>query len=203
LKTYTHILLILLLALSCLLSSCAVYPASNARSVPTEAQEITQEISDFTLSSPDVAEGGTLSVEYTCDGTSATLALTWSGAPNGTQSYAVIMHHVASPHDVHWYWVLYGIPENVTSLSKNSTGIGSLGTNSVNDKTAYAPPCSKGPGAKAYTYTIYALSRQPELPVPASQVSRDVLLAAIQNITLASTELNVTYTRKQRGNNEN
>jgi phosphatidylethanolamine-binding protein (PEBP) family uncharacterized protein len=106
------------------------------------------------------------------------------------------MHHVAGPGDTHWYWVLYDIPANVTSLAKNSAGIGTLGTNSVNGNTAYTPPCSKGPGPKIYTYTVYALSAQPQLSVPASQVSREVLLEAIQDITLASAELNVTYTRQ-------
>ncbi len=150
----------------------------------------------FILSSFAVVEGGALPAEYTCDGASATLSLAWKGAPAGTQSYAVIMHHVAGPEDVHWYWVLYNIPADVTSLPKNSVGIGTLGTNSVNGKTAYSPPCSKGPGEKAYTYTIYALSAQPQFAVPASQVNREVLLAAIQNITLASAELHVTYARK-------
>ena len=151
---------------------------------------------NFTLSSVDVVEGGALPVEYTCDGARSTLALTWSGAPAATRSFAVIMHHVASPSDVHWYWVLYNIPANVIGLAKNITGIGTLGTNSVNRKTEYTPPCSKGPGSKTYTYTIYALSADPQLSVPASQVNRDVLLKAIQNITLASAELHVTYTRK-------
>ncbi len=150
----------------------------------------------FILTSPDVIEGGALPVEYTCDGAASTLALQWSEAPAGTVSYAVIMHHVASPTDIHWYWVLYDIPANVTSLPKNVTGIGILGNNSVNGKTAYTSPCSKGPGPKVYTYTIYALSAQPQLSVPASQVDRAILLEAIRDITLASAELHVTYTRK-------
>lgn len=149
----------------------------------------------FTLSSPDVDESGRLPAEYTCDGVSATLPLTWSGAPAGTQSLAVIMHHVASPTDIHWYWVLYDIPAEVRGLPKNTAGIGTLGTNSVNDRNEYAPPCSKGPGPKTYTYTVYALSEEPQLSVPASQVDRATLLAAIQEITLASAELHVTYTR--------
>jgi len=150
----------------------------------------------FTLSSPAVTEGGALPAEYTCDGASATLPLTWSDAPASTMSVAVIMHHVAGPGDTHWYWVLYNIPAGVTSLAKNSVEIGTLGTNSVNDKTAYSPPCSKGPGDKAYTYTVYALSALPQLAVPASQVNREALLAAMQSITLASAELHVTYARK-------
>ena len=105
------------------------------------------------------------------------------------------MHHVPGPGDTHWYWILYDIPADVTNLSKNSVGVGTLGTNSVNGNTEYAPPCSKGPEEKTYTYTVYALSAAPQFSVPASQIDRDVLLNAIQNITLASVELNITYTR--------
>ncbi|MCX6055819.1 MAG: SMP-30/gluconolactonase/LRE family protein [Chloroflexi bacterium] len=157
--------------------------------------EGTAAASSFSLTSPEVAAGGALPVEYTCDGGSATLTLNWSGAPEGTVGYALIMHHVAGPDDVHWYWVLYNIPVEVTSLAKNSTGIGNLGTNSVNDRNEYSPPCSKGPGDKNYTYTLYALSAQPQFSNSASKIDRDALLAAIADITLTSSELNVTYAR--------
>ena len=166
------------------------------REVGGQTSSAEQSSGSFKLTSPVVSEGGVLPIEYTCDGASSTLALAWNGAPQGTQSYAVIMHHVAAPDDVHWYWVVYDIPTDVTSLSKNSLGIGTLGTNSVNGKTAYTPPCSKGPGSKKYTYTVYALSKQPALSVPADKVNRAALLEAIRDITLASAELNVTYSRK-------
>jgi gluconolactonase len=147
----------------------------------------------FTLTSPDLGTEGRLPVEYTCDGASSTLALSWSGAPAGTQSFAVVMHHNAPDNAVHWYWVLYNIPADVTSLAKNMTGIGTLGTNSVNDGNEYAPPCSKGPGDKEYIYTVYALSAQPQITTP--PVNRAALLDAIKDITLASAEMHVVYAR--------
>jgi len=147
------------------------------------------------LHSSEVSEGGDLPKDYTCDGSSATLPLEWSGEPAGTKSFAVIMHHIPGPGDSHWYWVLYNLQADVHNLAKNVSGVGTLGNNSVNGQTAYTPPCSKGPGKKIYTYTVYALSAQPQLAVPPAQVSRDVLLAAIQPITLDSAELNVSYTR--------
>ncbi len=147
----------------------------------------------FSLSSPDLEAGNRLPTEYTCDGDSSTLALNWSGEPVGTKSFALIMHHVAGPGDVHWYWVLYNIPSDVQSLVKNSSGIGMLGTNSVNKRPEYTPPCSKGPGDKVYTYTVYALSEAPAFTVSADQVNRDALLAAMQGITLGSAELIVVY----------
>ena len=94
----------------------------------TSANPIDQPAStNFTLTSPDVKADGLLPMEYTCDGASSTLALNWSGAPAGTKSYAVTMHHVASPTDIHWYWEVYDISASVTSLPKNMTGMGVLG----------------------------------------------------------------------------
>ena len=155
--------------------------------------------STFVLSSPEVVEGGTLPKEYTCDGNSSTLPLQWSGVPANTQNLAVVMYTIPGPNQSHWYWVLYNIPPEVQSLVKNVTGVGTLGNNSVNGRTAYAPPCSKGPGVKLYTYTVYALSAPPQFAVPPAEVSRDVLLSAIKDITLGSAELNVYYTRSIAG----
>ncbi len=156
----------------------------------------TSSTASFTLTSPHVVGGGLLPMEYTCDGASSTLALAWSGGPAATKSYAVTMHHIASPMDIHWYWEVYDIPASVTSLPKNMTGIGVLGNNSVNGKLAYTPPCSKGPGPKEYIYTVYALSAEPRFTVPAAQVDRATLLDAIKDITLGSAELHVIYSRK-------
>jgi phosphatidylethanolamine-binding protein (PEBP) family uncharacterized protein len=149
----------------------------------------------FVLKSTEVSEGGTLPSDYTCDGTSATLPLSWSGEPPGTQSYAIIMHHEASPTDIHWYWVLYNIPADIDSLPKNVVGIGTLGNNSVNDRMEYAPPCSQGPGPKTYSYTIYALSSAPSVAVPDSLVSRAVLLESMKGLILDTAALHVVYSR--------
>jgi phosphatidylethanolamine-binding protein (PEBP) family uncharacterized protein len=154
-----------------------------------------QEIPGFILSSPEIGADSLLPVDYTCDGTDATLPLEWTGAPASTISYAIIMHHEASPTDIHWYWVVYDIPTGTKSLPRNMSGTGILGTNSVNDKTEYAPPCSQGPGIKAYTYTIYALSQNPVISVSSDMVTREVLLNAIEDITIASAKLTVYYSR--------
>jgi phosphatidylethanolamine-binding protein (PEBP) family uncharacterized protein len=154
-------------------------------------------VADFVLQSPEVTEGGNLPVDYTGFGAGATLPLEWSGAPDNTRSLALIMHHVASPTDIHWYWVLYDIPASVDHLPKNVTGVGKLGNNSVNGRVEFAPPHSQGPGPKTYTYTLYALSAQPVILVPDSLVSRDVLLAAMQGFILDSAMLHVVYSRPE------
>ena len=170
---------------------------------PEESESLTGDLggnamTSFSLRSSEVQDGGTLPVEFTGDGASATLPLEWTGAPAETKSYALIMHHIA-PDMAKWYWIIYNIPANVTSLPKNVKGIGTWGNNSVNDRTEYAPPHSKGPGAKTYILTIYALSAPPQLTVPPSQVNREVLLAAMKDKILGTSELSVVYTRTGDG----
>ncbi len=165
-------------------------PAATRPSAPALSSS-----SPFVLRSPAVTADGTLPKDYTGDGSGATLPLEWSGVPAGTRSLALIMHHVA-PDATKWYWVLYNIPPDVTNLPQNVQGIGTLGTNSVNPVLGYAPPHSKGPGEKKYTLTLYALSAPPRISVPPSQVSRQVLLSAMDGLVLGTAELHVTYTRE-------
>lgn len=148
----------------------------------------------FALSSPDMTAGGAMPVAFTCDGQSQSPSLSWTSGPTGTVGYAIAMHHSPGPGDTHWYWVVYNIPAPTTKVAAGASAPGTLGINSVNNQLAYAPPCSKGPGLKTYTFTAYALSAAPSFTA-GTKVSRDVLLAAISNITLASSSLDVTYDR--------
>ena len=170
--------------------STAAPPTTAGTSTPTTASTAT-----FTVSSPAMQDGGTLPVDFTCDGAAVSPPLAWSTPPAGTTSLAIVMHHVPGPGDTHWYWVLYDIPASVTAVARGATDVGVFGTNSVNGDVAYTPPCSKGPGAKTYTLTVYALSAPPTFTVPRAQVSRDVLLTAIGSTTLASASMDVTYSR--------
>ncbi len=151
-------------------------------------------VSTFTLTSPDMVAGGAMPVAFTCDGQSQSPSLAWTRGPTGTVGYAIAMHHIPGPGDTHWYWVVYNIPSTTTKVLAGGPAPGTVGTNSVNNQLAYAPPCSKGPGIKVYTLTVYALSASPSFPSGTS-VSRDVLLEAIKPITLASSSIDVTYDR--------
>lgn len=149
----------------------------------------------FNLISYEIKGDSLLPAAYTCDGESSTLPLEWNGFPDSTKVFALVMHHEASPTDIHWYWILYNIPLSVNSLPKNIKGTGTPGNNSVNGKAEYAPPCSQGPGYKYYVYTVYALSDSVKLTIPASEVSRQVLLDAMEGTILSSATLTVKYAR--------
>ena len=112
------------------------------------------------------------------------------------------MDHIVGPtpgkpgeFDRHTYLVLYNIPPATTSIPKSVSGVGLFGINTVNRRTSYSPPCSAGAGIKLYTLTVYALSTEPTLTVSQSAVTREILLAAINNITLGQAAINVNYTK--------
>lgn len=155
----------------------------------------------FILTSPDVADGGRLPMEYTGDGAGSTLPLTWSGAPAGTKSYALIMDHLAPDNEMKSYWVMWNIPGTLTSLPKNAEGIGETGVG-FRGETGYEPPHSKGPGDKTYVLHLYALSAEPDLTVPASNVDREALLAAMDGRILATADLSVVYARSGEASGE-
>jgi phosphatidylethanolamine-binding protein (PEBP) family uncharacterized protein len=179
------------------LAACST-PADSAtlqrEELPTSRQTAL-DTSSFMLRSPAI-DRGTLAIESTCDGTSTSPGLQWTGAPAGTVGYAVVMHHITDVGEVHTYWVLYDLAASVDHVDTGALPAASIGINSVNSRSEYAPPCSKGPGAKVYTVTLYALSGAPDLPNQEA-VTRDVLLAAINDLVLDEAHIDATYARSE------
>lgn len=150
--------------------------------------------SGFKLSSSAGADGSAMTADYTCDGTGSTIPLSWTNAPAGTKEFALLMTTLPGDGSTKWNWVLYSIPATTTSLAKDSFGVGTLGVGSDGPMAAYQPPCSQGPGAKIYTFTIYALSASPSLPTSGA-ITGSIIRDAIANITLGSSSLNLNFTR--------
>ena len=136
--------------------SLAINPALQ----PNMPYDVMRDFAPVTqvLRSPVVAAGAELPTEFTGDGAGISPPLEWSGAPANTRAFAVIMHHLDPAGRTKWYWTLYNIPAEQRALPANAHDIGVLGSNGINRRVGYAPPHSKGPGAKSYTLTLYALS---------------------------------------------
>ena len=168
------------------LASCASDPAMTAPS------EVIAPVT-FRLTSSIAADGGVLPTEFTCDGVGVSPPLQWSGAPAGTREFALVMTTLPGDGTTKWNWVLYGIPAATTGLPRASTGIGTQGYGSDGPAPGYQPPCSQGPGAKAYTFTVAALSGTPSLPT--ARITGSLLATAIAPVTLATASMTLTYTR--------
>ncbi len=77
---------------------------------------------DFHLHSPEFEDGGTLSERHVyegfgCTGENVSPELRWSGAPEGTKSFALLVHDPDAPiASGWWHWVLVNIPADVARL---------------------------------------------------------------------------------------
>lgn len=155
----------------------------------------------FKLTSPAVGKDGQLPVEFTCDGARLSPPLAWENAPAGTKAFAVTMHHFpqfgAGVEDRHCYLVLYNLPATATGIARAYGGPGDWGANTVNDEREYAPPCSRGPGKKVYTLTVYALSDR--ITVEGKRTMSD-LEAAMKDKTLSTAKLDVWHSRGEDPN---
>ena len=134
-----------------------------------------------------------LDAKYTCDGDSVSPPFAWSGVPAGTKSLALTIHHITPDGAERVYLVLSGIPADAKGLEAAQKAIGTFGSNNVNRRAEYAPPCSQGPGEKVYTATLYALSAAPKLGGGA--VTREELLASMKDITVGTASLDLRYAR--------
>jgi len=180
------------------LASCGLVASCGGGSGSSSADTVTPAASSssgsFTLTSTAVAAGGTLPATYTCDGTGSTLPLAWTNPPAGTAYYALLLSTAPTTDTVKYDWVLYNIDSSVTSLAQDSFLVGTLGQGDDGPGAIYDPPCSQGPGAKQYTFTLYALSAAPSFSNSAT-VTGESLATAIASITLGSASLTVSYSR--------
>jgi phosphatidylethanolamine-binding protein (PEBP) family uncharacterized protein len=178
--------------------SCSVSATNSAGlGAPSNSVTVTPSagtVGSFSLTSPVGQEGGSMAADYTCDGTGSSPALTWSNPPAGTQQFALLMTTLPGDGTTKWNWVLYNIASSVRALSKDSYGLGTPGVGSDGPYIGYQPPCSQGPGAKVYTFKLYALSGAPTLPATGA-ANGSTIEAAIAGITLGTATLNLTYTR--------
>ena len=173
-------------------------PQENRDSVMPRASATQKSSPDGThlsLESSAVRNGGPLPVEFTGDGQSLSPPLSWHGAPSGTKAYALIMHHLDPEGKTKIYWTLYNIPAELNHLDKNAKGVGIAGCNTINRSLGYAPPHSKGPGAKNYVVTLYALAEPLAVIQPPEAVTGASLREALHGHILAQTDLSFVSTR--------
>jgi Raf kinase inhibitor-like YbhB/YbcL family protein len=121
----------------------------------------------LTLSSPDIKEGGTIANEqvitgFGCTGGNISPALSWSGAPAGTKSFAINMLDPDAPTGSGWWhWVVFNIPANTTSLPKDAGNLKNkklMPKGAIQSRTDFGTPGYGGPcppaGDKPHRYQI-------------------------------------------------
>ncbi len=134
----------------------------------------------LSFSSPEVKPGSTLTTAHVfngfgCTGENRSPALSWSGAPAGTKSFAVTVYDPDAPTGSGWWhWMVFDIPASANSIPANAGTIGGelLPKGSRQNRIDYGvaafggacPP--QGDKPHRYIFTLHALKTE-KLDVPA------------------------------------
>jgi Raf kinase inhibitor-like YbhB/YbcL family protein len=115
--------------------------------------------SAFSLTSAAFADGGTIPVQYTCDGAGHSPPLAWNRAPEETRGFALIVHDPDAPKGDFTHWLLFDIPGMTSGIAEGAEAEGIPGTNDFG-KVGYGGPCPPpGDGPHRYLFTLYALNK--------------------------------------------
>jgi hypothetical protein len=142
------------------------------------------------LTSPAFTDGGTIPQEFTCDGGDVSPPLAWEGAPEETDSFALIVTDPDAGGFVHW--VLVDIPGDARELSQGEGDrVGTPGRNGFGG-IGWGGPCPPS-GEHRYVFELLAVSQ----PLGISgEASADGVRSAAAGATLARGELTGVYARR-------
>jgi Raf kinase inhibitor-like YbhB/YbcL family protein len=164
-------------------------------------------LAGFVLTSNTFAEGGRIADaqvynSFGCTGGNQSPDLSWSGAPEGTKSFAILMYDPDAPTGSgFWHWLVYNIPAESTALAPGAgdTAGTALPAGTVQGRTdfgslGYGGPCPPpGSGDHRYYFRVHALKVDKlELPEGATAA---LLGFNVNANTLATAQLVGIYSR--------
>jgi len=162
---------------------------------PVRGKQMKQKNGKFELTSSAFINSQSIPALYTCDGRDVSPELSWKGVPPNTKSFVLICDDPDAPAGTWVHWILFNIPVTVMHIAQGArvADIGALsGTNSWKKKE-WGGPCPPA-GTHHYYFTLYAIDTT--LTLKESATKNDIM-AAIQNHTIATAQLMGTYKRKK------
>jgi len=150
----------------------------------------------FRIESDAFEHNAMIPEKYTADGVDVSPALRWSGAPQETESFALICDDPDAPRGDWVHWLLYDIPPDRTSLpgsvpqKKFVLNGAEQGTNDF-QHLGYDGPAPPS-GTHRYFFKLYALDINLNI---GPGITKSDLLRAMKSHILAEAQLVGKYTR--------
>lgn len=143
---------------------------------------------------PGFSDGGAIPSTYGCSAgknPNVSPAIQWSGAPEGTASFALIMHDtdlMLGAEDV-LHWAIFNIPGNATGLpegvpAKATLEDGSTQLQNIGRSLGYFNPCPPPPTVHHYIFEFFALDTKLN---PAPALRADLLKAMTGHVKAKGT----------------
>ncbi len=151
----------------------------------------------FVLETKAFPKGGEIPARYTCSGNDLSPALSWSGAPQDTRSFALIVDDPDAPSGTFTHWIVYDLPAATHQLpesvskTEDLSGGGRQGRNDFR-RVGYGGPCPPPGKAHRYFFKLYALNAALNLPAGAS---RQDVEGAMRGHVIAQAELMGKFAR--------
>lgn len=161
----------------------------------------TERTTTFTLQSSAFESQESIPQVYTCEGDDLSPPLKWTGAPEETESLALIVDDPDAPGRTFTHWLLFNIPGALTELPRDldvSTHFSNANAEPKEGKNdfgnvGYGGPCPpEGDGAHRYFFRLYALDRVLDLKRGAT---KKALKSELEGPVLAEAELVGTFQR--------
>lgn len=148
----------------------------------------------FLFTVDGVTGGGSVPIEYTCDGANETPALTIEGVPTNVEELALIVDDPDAPTDSPFvHWAVYGIGPDTTTITDGDPSL-TYGTTDAGTDTWFGPCPPPGDGLHTYRWKLFGLSTAMDLE-PA--LDGRALEAAIVETVVTDSLLIASYQRAE------
>ena len=145
------------------------------------------------LVSPAFTQGQPIPARYTADGEDVSPPLAISGAPVGTESFALICDDPDAPVGTWVHWVVWNLPAETARLEEGKLPAGSATGRNSWGRSGWGGP-SPPSGTHRYFFKLFALDTTLELS-PATDAKG--LERAMSGHVLGRAEVMGTYSRRR------
>jgi Raf kinase inhibitor-like YbhB/YbcL family protein len=147
-------------------------------------------VADLKIKSPAFDHHKSIPERHTGDGEDVSPELAWTGAPQGTKAFAVVVHDPDAPLvDGFTHWVAYGIPGDASGVTEGTDDV-IQGVNSMGESGYNGPAPPPGHGTHHYYFWVYALDDDLDLE---PGLDRRALIDRIEDHVIEQARLVGTY----------